>query len=401
MKRIQGKNIVGYVTIHVKGNRPELFFQVCADANIPVWDIRKTGDSECSGKIYLVHLAKMENLAKNYPYEMEITERKGYINYFSRLWKRKELLFSIILCGAILFFLSNIIWKVEINGVSAEIEDKLNKSLSAYGLYEGAWMYSMAPLDVVQQQILHELPELLYIGIEKKGTTYTVDAIEKLIEKEKETSPNQHLVATKSGIVQKMFVKKGTPAVHVNDFVKKGDILVSGILEEENEDEQEESETKDIITSAEGKVYANTWYEVNVASSLYHQSEKLTGEKMTKYYLDLNGWQMPIWGFKNIPYEAVLEESEKRPLHLLKWELPISIHERTIYDTESLEQIRTEEEAKNDAIDHVKNDLKTKLGPDAEIIKYYVLHETVDSGKVKLNLYISVLENIATGKKIQ
>lgn len=403
MKRIQGKNVVGYVTVKVMGKRPEAFFQACTDAGIPVWDIKKQNNSVCLGKIYLIHVKRLKILSQDFPYDIELINREGYINFFSFLWTRKELLLSILLCSAIIFFLSNIIWKVEIHGVSVDLEDKLEKKLASYGLYEGAWIYSHESLDIVQHQLLNDVPELLYVGIEKKGTTYTIDAVEKLVVKEEEELAPQHLIAGKNGIIQKMFIKKGSPAVNINDYVEKGDILVSGVMEEEEREEQEENteKSKEIVTSAEGKVYANTWYEVNVTSSLFHHEEKLSGDKITKYSLNIGKWQLPIWGFKKIPFKHIFEEKEVQPVYLLKWKLPFNLIERTIYDKESFTHIRSEEDAKKIAVEHVKEDLKLKLGPDSEIIKYYVLHETVDNGKVKMNLYISVMENIAIGKQIQ
>lgn len=402
MKRVQGKNIVGYVTVQVQGEQPESFFQLCADQNIVVWDVNKVNSKQCQGKVYLVHFPKVEALADQSPYKVEVMSQSGYISQIKRLWRRKELVISILLSIAILFFLSNIIWKVEINGVSEGIEDKLNKELASYGLYEGAWSYSLESLDVVQQQILHTIPELLYIGIEKKGTTYTIEAVEKLIIKEEESLPSQHLIAAKNGIIQKMFIKKGTPSVTINDYVQKGDLLVSGVLEEDQIEDPEEdlSPVEKVITSAEGQVYANTWYEVTVTSSMYHYEEKLTGDKQKKLYIQIGNIEFPVWGFKKISYERSFEEKINKPLYLIKWKLPFSITEKTIYDKTSLDQVRSEEEAKNMAIEHVKNDLQVKLGKDTDILKYYVLHESVENGKVKLNLYISVLENIAIGKQI-
>lgn len=407
MKRIQGKNIVGYMTIYVKGKNPEAFFQMCAAANIPVWDIKKQKKTACSGHIYLHHFKKVKAIAQNSHYDVKIKDQKGSIIQLMKLWKRKEVILSIILCSVIIFFLSNIIWKVEIEGVSTDVEKKLNNTLRAVGLYEGGWIFSLDTLDIVQQQVLNDVPELLYIGIEKKGTTYTVDAVEKLEVKEENPLPNQHLVATKNGIIEKMFIKKGSPTVNINDYVKQGDLLVSGVIEDEETDDKEEDEedkengTDGKITSAEGKVYANTWYEVTVTSSLYHYEEKLSGDNMNKYSLHLFNKEIPIWGFKKVPFEHTFEEKEKKPIYLLKWKIPLSITKKTIYDKESFTQIRSEEEAKEIAIEQVKNDLHIKLGSDVEILKYYVLHESVDNGKVKLNLYVSVLENIAKGKPIQ
>src|SRR5699024_3572751 len=172
-----------------------------------------------------------------------------------------------------------------------------------------------------------------YIGIRKKGTTYHIDAIEKQQEKRIEDLPNRHLVASKNGEIESIFVKKGVGKVAVNDIVEKGDLLVSGEIEKEEEEEEgkdkiedeneklqkvkkkkkekikskikkkglrkvavneivekgdllvsgeiekeaEEEEDKDKNeddkeqlqkVAAEGEVYANTWYEMDVTSPL-------------------------------------------------------------------------------------------------------------------------------------
>lgn len=400
MRRIQGKNVVGYITIHVKGKQPELFLQVCANYRIPIWNIKKINVHHCTGTIYYHHLKKIEQIATVQQYELTTENREGLITHFVQLWKRKELLLAILFSLSLLIVLSHIVWKVEIVGVPNELEEKISEQLERNGLYEGAWTFSLAPLNVLQRQITDEIPEILYIGIEKKGTTYLVQAEEKLIVEPPKEKEAQHLIANKNGVIQKMFIESGQPLVSVNDLVHKGDILVSGIIDHSEEDTDEESEENQITVPAEGKVFANTWYEMDVSSSLYQFQEKLSGEKMTKYYIQLFQYELPIWNFWKEPYSNALEEVEKQPIHLLKWELPIPVVKKTIYNKETLNQIRTEEEAKKVAIDHALYDLQIRLGKDTEILKYYVLHESVENGKVKLNLYISVLENIAESSPI-
>ncbi len=47
---------------------------------------------------------------------------------------------------------------------------------------------------------------------------------------QKEESVPVHLVATADGIVESLVCRSGTPMVKIGDVVKKGDILVSGIV---------------------------------------------------------------------------------------------------------------------------------------------------------------------------
>ncbi len=403
MNRIQGSRIIGHVTLFVKGDKPERFFEFCVKKGIPVWNIKKQRTDLCIGTIYWHHLNQVKRHSEQLPYQLTITKPKGLAYKGLRLWHKREIILAILLCVGLVFVLSNIVWKLEVTGVTKEIDQKIREELKAYGLYKGAWVYNLEALDQIQHDLLHEIPDLLYIGIHKKGTTYHIDAVEKLIEKEEKPLPLQHLVASKAGVIQNVFIKNGVANIGVHDVVQKGDLLVSGMIKvkEEEGGEGKEEEEEPILVAAEGKVYANTWYEVSVTSTLYPQMEKLTGKQSTKYALQVKGFAIPIWGFKDRDFGEVFIDTEQLKGNIFGYELPITVKKTTIYDKAAFTHIRTYEEAKQIAINHVMNDLTLQLGKDAEVLNYKVLHEAQDNGKVKLNLYISVLENIAKGKAIK
>ena len=400
MKKVQGKNIVGYITIHMKGENLEYFLQACINENIPIWNVKRVSENYCTGTIYYAHLKTINELANHYGYTISNEHRQGYLNYLLQLWQRKELLLAVILSTLFIFLLSNIVWKIEIVGVPSELEEKITEELAENGLYEGALTFRLSPLNILQKTVTDNIPELLYIGIDKKGTTYIVQAEEKLIAEPKEPAQAQHLIASKNGIIRKMFVKNGQPVVNVNDFVDKGTLLVSGVIDPNQQTEEEQDESESQIVSADGEVFANTWYEVNVNTSLYQSHDKLTGEYVTHYSLQMNHFNIPLWGFWKKPFSEIFVETDIQALKILRWQLPISLVKNTVYNKESISQIRSENEAKEIAIKHALYDLQLKLGMDTEILHYYVLHESVENGKVKLNLYISVLEDIAISSPI-
>lgn len=53
-------------------------------------------------------------------------------------------------------------------------------------------------------------------------------------EKEKYTSP-QHIVAKKKAVITRMYVEKGEPLAAVDEHVKKGQMLVSGLIGSEDQ----------------------------------------------------------------------------------------------------------------------------------------------------------------------
>jgi len=396
MKHNQAKYFVGYVTIIIKGKHIEEVLQAFIDLGYPIWDITLQ-DGACYATIYRHHFPYLERLVLNKKVTIDKVKSKGGTIFLQNIFQKKQWILSLFICIVLLFLLGNTAWKVEINGVSVHLEDEMKKTLSESGLYQGAWTYNLTSLDQLEDRLLNDVPELLYVGIQKSGTTYQIEAIEKKLEKEI-TQPNSNqLIAGKSGIIQKMDVKSGNPVVGRNDFVEKGDLLVTNEvgISEETEEEQDEAVKK---IPVEGKVFANTWYDIEVTASLEPNFDKLTGEKTTRYQLQLDDKSLPIWGFGRSPYKQNVINEDVKSLQLWKWKLPIDLIEQNIYEYESDPLKRSEEETKERVIEYVINHLQIKLGQDIQILKYYVLHESVESGKVNMNIYFSLLENIATSK---
>ncbi|WP_087971712.1 sporulation protein YqfD [Oceanobacillus rekensis] len=405
MKYSQGSKVTGYVTILVKGTSPELFFQKCASEGITVWNVKKKSAELCVGDISLSDIKQMKKVRRRTIYKVSFTDRNGYPFLLNRFLKKRPLLLGLFI--SILFFLllSNIIWEVRITGVPKDIEEKIDNQLSAYGVHPGAWLFSLDTPTEIQQKLIQDIPELLWAGVDQKGTTFYLEGVEKVIVQEADPAQPRNLVASKKGVITKIYVSKGTPMVAINDYVEPGDILVSGDLNnttetdsEENEDEEEEVKIAPI--AAEAEINANTWYEVSLTIPLAYNYEQLTGNKERKLYLKTGDFQLPIWGFGDPEYDEIHREMTENKINFLKWELPLTIVKTVLSEKEYLEEKRTKEEAIEVGIEQAVLELKQKLGPDAKILSEKVLHESVDHGKVKLNLYLSVEENIVKQEPI-
>lgn len=402
MKRLQGKKIVGYVVVMIRGEHPTYFLQVCMDEGFIVWDVQRKSEQTLIIKVYRHQLNKLKALSETLNYEIITLKEKGFSPFLLRLIKRKSLLLSIILCSALLLLLSNITWNVTISGVSLEMENKLKDELKRHGIERGSFTFTLQPLNVIQHHMMHDLPDLLYIGIEKNGTTYHITAVEKLIEEEEQVDQAQHLIASKHGVIEKMYIEKGIPLVRVNDYVKQGDKLVSGMYENLNVNEEngEASELNSFVKS-EGEVYANTWYEATVTASIEQYYEMVTGDKVTKKYFSFGKLNVLINPFIKIPFNEQHIEKETKQITLFNWKTPFKMKYKHIYNKDKMEHQRQTSEIKQQLNKHILHAFQFKLHNDIEIKNYYVLHESVDNGKVKFKLYVSVLENIAIPEKIK
>lgn len=397
MKHIQTSYLTGYVTILVEGPQPELFFQACIEEGIVIWNIKKVTDQTCEGNIKNKDIKVIKKVRRKTKYKIKFINKKGYPFLYKQLIKRKEIILSILLSFMLILFLANTLWKVTITGVSKEMEEKINEQLMNYGVHAGSLIFLLDSPNTIQQKLTNDLPELLWVGVHKKGTTFYLEGVEKTIVKKEEIIEPRHLVATKKGVIKSIFVSEGFPMVSVNDFVEAGDILVSGIIHNENVSSEQDDEESGRLTkkvAAQARITAQTWYNISISIPLKIKQELLTGNQVKKSYLKWGKVQLPIWGFKTPKYENVKQETHTKPLYLLKWKLPISKVETSLSEKVDYERVQTKDEAIENGIKQAKHDLLIKLGPEAKIISEKILHETIENGKVNLTLYITVEEDI-------
>src|SRR5699024_479185 len=225
---------------------------------------------------------------------------------------------------------------------------------------------------IIQKKLINDIPELLWIGVHKKGTTFILEGGEKIVEEEEEVDGPRNLVATKKGVISKMHVSKGKPQVAVDEYVEPGDVLVSGKLDLSDDADDKKEPT---LIAAEGDIRARTWYETSVTVPLEVNYEVLTGERKRKYFIQRGAVKVPVWGFGKPDYDAFHRESDTSALHFLKWKLPIKFDVTTLSEKEYRKVERTKDEAIDHGLEQARRELRLQLGPDAEIISEKILHE--------------------------
>src|SRR5699024_4613044 len=314
-------------------------------------------------------------LRRGTSYKLTFKQKQGYPFIWRRWLKSKHIVLSALLSFFLIYALSNMIWSIQISGVSSDIEEKIMQTLEKEEVKKGSWMFFVPSASDIQFALTQEIPELLWIGVEKKGTTFLLEGIEKERIEKIEKNPPRNLIAKKNGVITYMHVSKGEPVVHVHDAVKKGDPLVLGTLERADEEDEEKT-----IVAAEGEVIAETWYKVDVEVPLHQRRERVTGVYKNKWFVDTSFLEVPIWGWGNPEYEHSFIQEHEHPLYFLQWKTPFTIKKRTIHNQELLEEEITEEHALKIGIQQIHDDLMNELGPNIDIKDEKILHETVENG---------------------
>lgn len=337
--------------------------------------------------IYLkISSSELEKLNKYLvSYKFSIIKVTGIYSLFNKL-KQNYIFVTCLVIGLVLFYiLTHLIVKINIIHENKEIRELLSFELEEYGITLLSFKKSYKELDNIREKILDKYPDKLdWMEFDVDGMILNVRVEERIISDTTKEDKVCDLVATKSGIINDILVSNGEIKVNINDYVRKGDTLVSGIITYNEEDKRQ--------TCASGKIFATTWYTASVSIPLNHKEYVETGKK--KYNL--------VWEYKDNKKSILKSRFKTYNSHLknIFHIFDFALYLQTEYETVETINSYTEEEALNVGIDKAISNIKITLGEFDEIIDKKVLKKSVNNSTMDIEVFIIVKELISTEKKI-
>lgn len=322
-------------------------------------------------------------------YKCHIVKYYGKKNIVNIYENNKYVLLSLIISFMLLFLLCNTIFDIKINSDDKDIVNIINDSLKDNGIDVYKRKVSFDKLNSIKNKILEDNKDSLeWIEIREKGCIYYIDVTPRVKSNNNvdNTSPSD-IVAEKDGVIKHIVVHRGSKVIDNGDYVKKGDVLISGnIIKNENVIDKVHSE---------GVIYAETWKTVNI-SIPFKRIDYVYKKTVNHYYLDIFGHEFTISG----KYDSD-NTINKKSIVLDKPYLFFKLYkeEKKIYDYN--EVILNVEEAYNEALNRSANIINKKLSNDEYIISKKVLKKEVKRSKINLEVFFKVYEKIGVTSEIQ
>lgn len=316
-------------------------------------------------------------------YKIEVLVRFGKARYQYLIRKYFFFLLAIFLSFFLLKFLSSLILKVEVIHTKEEIRELVLADLESYGIRPYRFKVSFAKKEKIAENILEkEKDHLEWMEIEEVGTSYRVNVEERKKNTTKNKTEEQSIVAKKAGRILEIEASHGEIVKKKNDYVQKGDVLISGIIK--NKD------TPVRKVRAEGRVFAEVWYQVQTEVPYHYKEEVVTGKKKRRLEIEFLNQSYILFDFK--PYE----QSRKKRIPLLKNNLlPISLSYTTFQEVLVKEEIHNAKEAYQKALQLAEEKLKNRLGQEDTIISRKTLKKSHKNSKIVVEVFFKVKENIA------
>lgn len=273
----------GYLLIRLQGYSPERFINLCRNRNLLIWDMCKREDGyQCY--MTLNGFRKIRPIAKKTKTKVRILRRFGMPFFAQKMVKHKGFLLGVCLFFISIYVMSLFIWDITLEGNHAYTEDTMFKFLKEIHVEPGVRKSALSCQEI-ETAIRKKYPDIGWVSAEIKGTKLNLKIVETNMPTPSESAGEPcHIVASHDGVVYSIITRQGTPLVKKGDTVKKGDVLVSGVIDVVL-DNSEVINKHAVVADAD--VLIQTSYQYEKTIPLKYQEHVITGWKKRVYTISI------------------------------------------------------------------------------------------------------------------
>lgn len=363
----------------IVGKNPKRFLDNLISLKISLYDVKLT-DKEL---IIVVDLDDYDKILKlKTSYKIKIIDYYGLVKYQGIL-KKYNVFFICLIIGLVLIkVLSSIIFDIDIEHPKSEIRELVLADLEEFGISKYHFKVSYDEKEKIIKKILHkETDRLEWLEIDSIGTKYVVKVEERIKNDPKIDNTTQHIVAKKDAMILQIQASSGEIKVSKNDYVKKGDILISGFI---TKDEEIKKKVK-----AVGTVYGEVWYQAEITLPKVYKEIKYTKNSKKRFQVKFLSHDFLLFDFK--PYKTY----ESSNITLLENRLlPMSFNYSKVKETKEITKRYTGIKGEKEALKLAEKNLKKKIGVNDSIISKKVLKKTEKDSKIIIDIFFKVKEDI-------
>lgn len=395
--------LTGYVSLIVEGKSLEKLINMAVGRGLYLWDVKWLDQDKARVKVRLNAVKSLRHMARRTKSRFRIAGKGGLPFKIARIKKRKLLLAGAVVSVLLLYVMSSFIWFVEVKGNKRLPAEKVISAAEHAGLAMGTPKIGLDK-DKIEKYIKNAVPEVSWVGVRITGTKAVIEIAEKVIVPPVDNSPAD-VIAERDGLVQEMLVLNGKPVVNEGDMVKKGDVLITGVMKPDPKPEEEQGQDPSPqimlpqpikFIRARGIVRAKVWYDGYGECPLVDAGTRRTGRRTEVLSIRLFDKQLILKGPKNCPYPefTVMEDVKKLPA----WRnirLPVEIVTTNYYEVTKYRDIIGISRAKSTAEKTALAAARAKVPADARILKE-ITEEIPDRGGnlVRIKVILEVLEDI-------
>jgi similar to stage IV sporulation protein len=380
--------LLGYARFSVIGGSPERFLNHCARSGINLWDIRggkQPGACVAAGRYRFLHACARKAGSK-----LKVREKHGLPFATMGVRKRRGILAGAALFVAIIYVLSLHVWCIEVSGNTTIPSQAIEAELAELGVTSGTLKKNVEPL-MLQQKLMLKFPQISWLSVNTRGCNAEVSLQEKTERPQLIIKDNRacNIKAASTGQIISLEVYTGTAQVKEGDAVVEGQLLISGVVENDQGISR--------LEHASGKIIAETTRTMTAEVELKRSVIQPTGKVVTRRSFHFFSACVPLTLISK-PTGDYRAEGTNTEIKLMNSVLPIRLYEENWIEQYTAAVTLTREQALKEAEKLMTQKEKDEL-KDAKIISRNVSDKIVGSKLIYTSL-VKCDENIARESEI-
>ena len=376
----------GFLIVKVSGESAERIINALNAHSVKIWNSYNL-NGIIYFNMYMKDYFKIRALRKVNKDVLKvcIVDKYGMHQLLKKLYLRWGIFVGICLLLIVNILLSQFIWSVNcVGNVSIDGSD-IKNLCEQLGVRPGAYIKKIDTYNI-SQNIALKINNVSWVSLNIEGCEATVNLTEEE-QVDKEERFVRNIIASKDGVIKSMKVIKGTKLISVDQTVQKGELLVSGVVD---------NTVNTVYVASDGEIIAETVLEFSkeIKKKITYYSHLCFNNKRS--IIEFFNIKIPLYFSKpcNVSHSYIYSKK----MHFLKKELPIGLTSRLFATGEKCIENINENEAKNIALNLVRRQLKDNRIK--EVLRYNV--KTVEEDncyKVQVTCYC--FENIAEFQPIE
>ncbi len=347
----------GTKTFKIHKTKSAKFINIASSMNVKTYNHKFIDESFYADVLY--HRSKeLSKVLDSLSISHVIANERGFIPRIYSFRKRYGIIFGLIVAFALIIFMPKLLWSIEIIGNEKISNESILSSLEKSGFKIGSYLPDINS-DKIESETLAADKRLSWISVNIDGSSAFVEVREsKELNYSKRELPFANIVASEDAIIESIEVYSGIASVKKSNFVRKGELLINGIIQKEAIGTH--------ITYASGKVFGKIFKEYKIDVPYICDIFSETGNKKYSITLQLFSEEHTL-NVSLSDYQFSNETTVDYMLSNGKKKMPFSLSLKKISEISKTSVKRTFDEADRIAHELLEEKIKSEF-KDCKII---------------------------------
>lgn len=275
------------------------------ESGVAHWRMRNTADGGIAFRIRERDVAAFRGLCDAAAVAVQWGDQRGLPALLRRYRRRWGIPVGAAVFALLTALSCRVVWEVDVTGNEKLDKTQIIRMLSDYGFGVGS-PFRFVDFDVLQNEFLLTTDEIAWISVNMEGTVARVQVRENLGGRRagENSTGISNIVAAEDGQIVEVQIRGGKAAVAIHDVVRKGELLISGVIAV--------GEAGVRYEHASGTVLARVNRQIMVEIPKNQAKKVYTGEENVRKSLIFFGKEIKLFGKSSIDnptYDTIVSEN--------------------------------------------------------------------------------------------